>query len=456
MTTFRVRDYFLPLKILGYRRLMGQAPLWPADRLEAWGLERRRRIVEHVFGTVPHYRDSFSRLGIDPTTVDRPEVWQRIPRISKEDIRDHSERFVSSRAERYGGFWATTSGSTGMPMKILLDRNVSAAAFALFWRAWGSGGYWRLGQRQAAMKGSTHERGWRYNRKIQTLELSSSHLSEETAKSFRDLIDRYRPRFMRGYPSALYLFCRLLREQDLELHVPMIISGSETLHDFQREEIERTLGARLYNHYTHWERAASVLECDQGRLHAQEDFAYHEILDAEGSPVPEGVPGEITVTAYHNFAMPLIRYRTGDVASWSEKRCGCGQVFPVVEKILGREADYVVKPDGSAVAGTYASSSFKHFPNVLYAQIAQSEPGAIELRLVPTAEYRDPEDGHEIVSHLREPLGNDIKIEVRLCGMEDLERNPVGKIRACFNRIPRGRLAGIQGEVVSGEGVTGS
>jgi phenylacetate-CoA ligase len=423
---------------------MREAPRWSLDRLVAWGRERRRRIVEHAAATVPHYREALAKAGIDPASADRPEVWAAIPTVSKEEIRDHPERFVSSTAASHERFWASTSGSSGMPMKILLDPNVNAAAFALFWRAWGSGGYWKLGQRQAAMKGTAHASGWRYHRAIRTLEISAPYVGPETVSSLRDVIERYRPRFMRGYPSAMYVFCRLLREQGLTLHIPMIISGSETLHDFQREEIEGCLGARLFNHYTHWERAVSVLECERGMLHAQEDYGHHEILDEEDRPVPEGVPGEITGTSLHNLAMPFVRYRTGDVAMWSNRKCDCGQAFPVVEQILGRQSDFLVRRDGSLIAATSASSDVKFFKHVVYVQIVQDEPGAVEVRVVPTAEFSEPEDSGAILDNLRKRLGGEMKIAIRKCRVEDLERSPVGKVRACFTRVPRDRRVGVR------------
>lgn len=437
---FRIRDYAYPLKVLSCRRLMQQAPTWSPARLDDWVRERQTATVRHAYETVPYYRRLLHQHGIRPEQTDRQEVWTSIPTLAKETICEQPDTLISSSAAAFGAVWARTSGSTGLQLRILLDRNVNAAAFALFWRAWGSGGYYRLGQRHAVMKGLSHDAGWRYNRAIRALELSVARVDADSAGFFRDLLLRYRPRFMRGYPSAMYLFCRLLREQGLELHIPMIITGSEMLYDFQRQEIESVLGARLYNHYTHWERAASILECEAGRMHAQQDYGFHEIVDGEGKPVGPGVPGVITVTTLHNRAMPLIRYRTGDIGVWAAEPCSCGQSFPVVESIEGRQTDNLVTRSGALIPGTLAQSVLKTLPNVLYGQIAQYGVGQIEVRIVQGKGHRGPADIRTIIETMQQQLGADMKIEVRCCGIEDLERSPVGKIRLCFNRIPPEQL----------------
>src|SRR6185503_19224355 len=142
----------------------------------------------------------------------------------------------SSAAPR-DAVWTSTSGSTGMPMKILLDSNINAAAFALFWRAWSTGGYWRLGQRQAAMKGQLAPGLLHHNRRLRAMEAIAARVNATTVRTVRDAFARYEPRFLRGYPSAMFLFCRLLEEQGLELHIPMVISGAETLYEYHRATI---------------------------------------------------------------------------------------------------------------------------------------------------------------------------------------------------------------------------
>ncbi len=442
---FRIHNYFFPGRIFKYRRLMQAAPAWSPDRLTAWSLEQRRTLALHAYEQVPHYRRVFNEVGIRPEHCDRPEVWERLPTLNKLTLQQNVHMLLAGGRVPKSAFWAHTSGSTGLPLSVLLDSNVNAAAFAMFWRCWESGGHWHIGQRQAAMKGKYYTEGWKYVPLIRTLHLSPTHITHTNLRLVHDAMTRYQPRFLRGFPSATYLLCRLLREHGLSLHVPMFVSGAEVLLDFQRTEIKKTLGVRIYNHYTHWERAASILECDAGELHCQEDYGHHEILDDQGRAVPPGVVGELVVTSLHNRAMPLIRYRTGDMASWSLKSCSCGQSFPVVENIAGRQSDYIVKPDKSLVPGTAVTLALDECEQILYWQIVQSEPSEIEVRVVKAPHYREPEHTDRIVANLRNYVGVDMKIRVHFCQIEELERNPIGKVRYCYNRLPQGQLRKIQG-----------
>lgn len=168
-----------------------------------------------------------------------------------------------------------------------------------------------------------------------------------------------------------------------------------------------------------------------------------DLLDSEGKPVPPGVVGEIVATGLHNLAMPLIRYRTGDMGVWSTKACPCGQPFPILEKIKGRTTDYLIRRDGSLVSGTVAMFASEDLGTILYLQVIQSEIGRVEFRLVKGEGYREPEHTEYLVGNLRDRLGDDTVIDVRFCGVEDLERNPIGKIRYCYNKIKKGQGSGL-------------
>lgn len=430
---FRLRDYLHPMSVLRCRRLMNEAPYWDASKLEDWGRARRRTLAMNAAATVPHYRETLTAAGVRPDRLDDDAEWLRLPLLEKSVVATDPARLTSSAASRHS-VWATTSGSTGMPMRILLDPGINAAAFVLFWRAWSTGGYWRPGQRNAAMKGPHAEGLLHYNRKTRALEIVSARINSATIRTVRDALARYEPRFMRGYPSSMYLFCRLLQEQRLELQIPLVTTGSETLYDYQRATYESVLKARVINHYTHWERAASILECQHGSLHAQEDYGHHELLDREGQPVGPGVEGEITVTGLHNFAMPFIRYRTGDIGVWSGKPCGCGQAFPVIERILGREVDFLIRKDGATLSGLALFGFLRSLTDVRYLQVVQYEPGAVTVKVVQAPDYSDLTT-KRLVRELRSMFDDQMDVDVEFCEIEGLERSPTGKIRQFISRV---------------------
>jgi phenylacetate-CoA ligase len=411
---------------------MAKAPFWEPSRLDAWARAKRTEVVRHAFQSVPYYRKSLTETGIRLDRLADDDEWLRMPRIDKTLIQANSEDFCST-TDSAGAVWARTSGSTGMPLRILLDRNVNAAAFALFWRAWGTGGYWHLGQRHAVLKGPLESGVLRINRKIRALEIVSARISEQTVDEVAQALRDYRPKFMRGYPSAMYLLCRLFEDRGQQVHIPMVISGSETLSDYHREKIEAVLGARVINHYTHWERSGSILECEEGAMHAQEDYGHHELLDAQGKPVGPGEEGEITVTGLHNRAMPLIRYRTGDVGVWGTGMCRCGRAFPIIEHLSGRAVDSLIRQDGVPVSGRAVTNVIaRELKNVRYIQMVQRSVGVLTVKVVPTVNFGD-ETARGIIRDLHGLFDNQMEVHVELSAVEDLIRNPQGKLREYMN-----------------------
>jgi phenylacetate-CoA ligase len=307
----------------------------------------------------------------------------------------------------------------------------------MFWRAWSTGGHWRLGQRHAVMKNHPMPGVVNHNRVLRAMEAVPRRIDASTARTVRDAFAGYKPRFLRGYPSAMYLFCALLEEQGLELHIPMVISGSETLYEYHRAKIEAVLKTRVINHYTHWERAASILECEYGSLHAQQDFGYHELLDRSGRPVEPGVEGEITVTGLHNSSMPFIRYRTGDIAVWGEEPCPCGRSFPVIKHILGRNSDFLIRLDGAIFGGISIVSFMRQLTDVRYVQIVQSVPGAVTVKVVRAPNYSELTT-KRIARDLQYLCENQMEVSIEFCEIEGLERSPVGKVRQFISRVAPG------------------
>src|SRR5260370_2605487 len=86
--------------------------------------------------------------------------------------------------------------------------------------------------------------------------------------------------------------------------------------------------------------------------------------------------------------MPILRYQVGDVAVWSDRRCGCGRGLPLLERLEGREADYVLTPAGELISGISLTENFAlHVPGLAQLQIIQETVHRFVFRIVPASDF---------------------------------------------------------------------
>jgi phenylacetate-CoA ligase len=117
--------------------------------------------------------------------------------------------------------------------------------------------------------------------------------------------------------------------------------------------------APVFNSYGSREVQAHAFECPTHTgLHVIAPTVYFEILRKDGGDVMPGEVGEVVMTPFFNYAMPLIRYRIGDMASWAEKPCSCGRKWPLLKDISGRKIECFIRKDGGIVPPEYFSRIF--------------------------------------------------------------------------------------------------
>src|SRR5262249_38034183 len=184
---------------------------------------------------------------------------------------------------------------------------------------------------------------------------------------------RRRPGLLFGHAHSVYLLAEYVRGAGLRGIRPRgIITSAMVLHDWQRRVIEEVFACPVTNRYGCEEVSLIACECEQHHgLHVNSDGVYVELL-RDGRPVAPGEPGSVVVTDLTNRAMPLLRYQVGDVAVWSERVCPCGRGLPLLERLEGREADYVVTARGELISGISLTENFAlEVPGVAQLQIGQ-------------------------------------------------------------------------------------
>jgi phenylacetate-CoA ligase len=257
------------------------------------------------------------------------------------------------------------------------------------------------------------------------LVLSSYHMSDAALPWYCEQIRARAYAFLSAYPSSAYVLADFLRRSGAEpMGLRAVFLASETLYEYQREVIEALLGP-VRAHYGNAERTTWMTTCRAGRYHEDPSYGYTEYV-----PCGEGAY-EIVATGFINRAMPLIRYRTGDVAlepfGWG-KACECGSLLPGCQAVIGRVDDLVVTPDGRRIGRL--DHVFKGVAHVIAAQIVQHRPDAVTIRVVRDHNYA-PGDEADIRRHFAERAGTDIKVDVVY--EPALPRTPQGKFRAVIS-----------------------
>ena len=142
----------------------------------------------------------------------------------------------------------------------------------------------------------------------------------------------------------------------------------------------------------------------------------------------------MVATGFYNLAMPLIRYKTGDMGSVSKKKCSCGRKHDVIENIDGRIDDVVVTPDGRRIGGSGLTNALKHSKGFDFVQIVQNDLSSIDVKLVKN-KYYCQDELQLFKSYLEKCLG--LEIIIKFIFVEKLEKSGKGKIRYVINNYLR-------------------
>lgn len=432
--SFHYKDYFRsPLDIIKIR-FNWYKYCKSHEYAQKYTFYRLKEIVTYAYNHVPYYNELFNKIGFKPYNFNDINDFYQIPILTKSMVIDNFDKLISDEFNKLKPALMSTSGSTGTPMKFYRDYHTNAASFNLFWHVWSTGNYWHIGQRQVTIAGLTEQK-WAYDSKSRILALSSFYISEANITLFYDLIKKYKPAILRGYPSAIYLFAKLLKKYNLQLKFPAVFTNSETLHDFQKSYIEDFFECKVFDQYTHWEGVASIATCKYGKNHMLNQFGFHEIIDNNNKKVLQGQTGKIIATGLYNLAMPLIRYDTRDLATLSEEQiCECNSCNPIVSKIYGRIEDVFLTPEGNLVGRLDAA--FKFSKNIILSHIYQPNINNVIVKIVPSANYSYECDEKIILLELKKRLGNTINIQIMLVSEDEIPKTSGGKVRFAISDVP--------------------
>jgi phenylacetate-CoA ligase len=434
-----VRNLLYPLSLwragelteLSYRRVFERTQYLPVDALRALQLHLLQRLLHHAFRRCLFYRERMDAVGLRPEDVRTLEDVARLPALEKKDIQEQRDRLVAQGWPAADLIPNQTGGSTGRPLSFFLsrERKCSRAAATLRHNRWAG---WDVGDRVALLWGAPRDaaQGWRARLRRRLLErqlfLDVAHVTEAKLADFHRALWRFRPRVLLAYAQAAVLFARYLRSRGLEAYRPRaLVTSAEVLEPAQRVLLEEVFGCRVFNRYGCREVSVIASECEaHDGLHTMAEGLYVEIAPG----------GAILVTDLLNEAMPLIRYRVGDVGSWQAGACACGRALPRLREVAGRVTDFLVGSDGRLVSGVFlATYVVAGRPALGQVQILQDRAGRVLFRIKPQGGKVTDADLDYLAQGARQYLGAAARVDWEV--VDELPSEPSGKFPFCRSTV---------------------
>ncbi|MGJ8665819.1 MAG: phenylacetate--CoA ligase family protein [Patiriisocius sp.] len=389
---------------------------------------------------VPLYKERFIEAKISDIdiTSDPYNVLKKMPFLSKKDRKQKVELLINQNPNRPLKVIDYTSGTSGTPTKNYLDSESIEKGFALWSRFHHTIGITRK-ERTVRFSGKLivkpHNKNppfWVHNRIDNQLFMSSYHLTEKNIDVYIQKLNKFKPTFIDGYPSAIYIIAKQInKKKQILLFTPKAIATTaETLYDYQRVEIEKAFGSKVFNQYASSEGSPFITECINGNLHINEDSGVFEFLTPKDILAGPGEIGRMVVTSFRNSKTPLIRYDIEDTVLLPEigKVCNCGCNMPMVEKIIGREDDLLWTEEKGYVGRM--DTAYKGLEGILLSQIIQEDPVHFIVNNVVDDEFTIAME-EKFIKNLKDRLGKDIILNMRK--VKDIPLGASGK----FNAVKR-------------------
>ena len=408
---------------------------WTAAQIAEYQLEQLKKVVRHSYENCTAYRSIFDQEGITPADIESLDDVDRVPFVTKEDLRDRLEEFSCPWPDRK---YVTTGGSTGIPFGFYRDDIAFGRELASKSHQYHRIG-WKEGDRQLVFRGlPIHSPDHTaYLPEFEELRCSSYHLTPEGMEGFYRRALEYRPKWLRCYPSSGYIFARFLDQRGWTIpSIEGVLCASENLYEFQRKSLQKVFGEKVYSHYGHYELAVLAGYCEHvPAYHVLPQYGYAELLDRRGKRVrTAGEIGEIVATSFLMYATPMIRYRTRDYAAFKSHACAeCGRPYQIWDRIEGRLQEFVVTGTGRLISMTAINMHDSTFDAVRQFQFHQTERGKVTLNYVPRPDCND--SGLAFLrSRVSEKLGGDVTLNLR--PVEEIPLTARGKHRFLIQELP--------------------
>lgn len=376
-----------------------------AEELEVRQRKQLARLYNHALRTVPHYRKTLMPAG--RKDIQDKDFWLSVPILKRSDVQAAGTFLQSKKIPPDHGPVGDvyTSGTTGKPIRVF-----RTALTGLFWCSFTIRDHLWQGRdfsgKFASIRSTKTDRE-AYPKGLMTSSWGTSSLVFDTGPGAAldinatpeqqlEWLQREAPDYIQTHPTNLKRLVEYASQNNIRLpSLKQVSVISEVLAPEVRALCRDTWDVGVSDMYTSREVGYMALQCpDHEHFHVQSEGVLLEVLDKDDKLCQPGEIGRVVVTPLHNFANPLIRYEIGDYAEVGEP-CTCGRGHPVLKRIMGREQNMLILPDGGERWTLLSSDKIGDFLSlapVRQYQFAQISKNQIEVRLVVDRDLNKDEE----------------------------------------------------------------
>jgi phenylacetate-CoA ligase len=406
---------------------------WPYEQIAEYRDSKLREMIKHCYKTVPYYQKLFNEHGIDYNSIRTIDDLKVLPILTKQVINENFNDFISTAIPKNKMVLASTGGTTGSGFAFYTTKEAISEQWAVWWRYRRNLGIkfntWcgSFGGKTIVPRDQQDPPFWRVNAPCKQIYFSGFHINQKNWKAYVDEIKKKEIKWLHGYPSNIANLASYIISNGVKIDVEYVSIGAENLLDYQIQNIQQAFGVKPVQHYGAAEGVANISEKLDGNLYVDEDFSAVEFVQHDEST------DRIIGTSLTNWAMPFLRYDTGDLVPTVNKDMLKETLYGrKVESIDGRQSEFLVLQDGTKISGAVFNLVFKEITSIKEGQIIQKDIDKIIVRIVKNNNYTT-RDENILNKTLKERLGENVKFVYEY--VDEIEKTVSGKLRAVVSEL---------------------
>lgn len=385
--------------------------------------EKLQKLLQYLEAHSPFYQKLFKENNIDIADIQTLEDLQKIPTTSKNDIQQNNEDFFCVPQNQIVDY-STTSGTLGDPVTFGLSENdMERIAYneAISLACAG------IQKGDVVQMITTIDKrfiaGLAYLLGLRKMRASVIRMGPGIPELQWDSIFRYKPKYLITVPSFLLKMIDYAEKHGIDYKNSSVVGAvciGESIknQDFSdnilSQKIKEKWNVKLFSTYASTEMSTAFTECKfQIGGHQHPELIITEILDENENPVKEGESGELTITTLGVEALPLLRFKTGDLVKAHYEPCQCGRNTLRLGPVVGRKQQ-MIKYKGTTLYPPAMNDILNDFDGILCYQIViqSNEIGLDEIIIKLSTEREDESFEGEVRDHFRAKLRVSPKIEM--------------------------------------------